>query len=188
METFPRDGGYRTTTDATKFWIPWYPFSARWWLPTERRPKRPNLCPIGHISARCWLRTKRRRNDQALSTMVDILARWWTLTPRLDGCYGVLWRAKRTTLFDTFCCPWATFSASWWLSTEQRPKRRETMRTNGKRPRPPTPSHETVAVSPFSAITFQLRPWVHSGHHICLLGCLLLPIPLPVVGKPRGIW
>ena len=31
---------------------------------------------------------------------------------------------------------------------------------NGKRTRPPTRPHETVAVSPFSAITFQLRPWV----------------------------
>ena len=34
---------------------------------------------------------------------------------------------------------------------------------NGKRPRPPTPSHETVAVSPSTAITFQLRHWVHAG-------------------------
>jgi len=59
-------------------------------------------------------------------------------------------------------------SAPWWLSTARRWKRRETMRTNGKRPRPPTRPHETVAVYPFSAITFQLRPWVHSGHHICL--------------------
>jgi len=43
------------------------------------------------------------------------------------------------------------FSARWWMRTARRPKRRETMRTNGKRPGPPTRPHETVAVSPSPA-------------------------------------
>jgi len=121
-----------------------------------RRPTRPDF--VANWQHFLWggCRLHDDRRDQILSTIVDNSARCWTLTPLLDGRYGVLRRAKRWTLFDAFCCRSATFSALWWLSTERRPKRRETMRTNGKRTRPPTRPHATVAVSPFCACQFSI--------------------------------
>ena len=52
---------------------------------------------------------------------------------------------------------------------------------NGKRPGPPTHRRDGSGIPPFSAITFQLRHRVHSGHHICLL---LLSSSLPAVFPP----
>jgi len=123
-----------------------------------RRPTRPDF--VANWQHFLWggCRLHDDRRDQILSTIVDNSARCWTLTPLLDGRYGVLIQAKRSTLFDKFWIPWYPFSARWWLSTERRPKRRETMRTNGKRTGPPTPSHETVAVYPSPArANFQLQ-------------------------------
>ena len=59
-----------------------------------------------------------------------------------------------------FWIPWYPFSARWWLPTVRRAEATRGDADNGKQPGPPTRPHETVAVSPFSAITFQLRPWV----------------------------
>ena len=101
----------------------------------------------------------RRRNDQILSPIGDKTARWWMLTTLLDGRYGVFRddRSDRPYL-RTFCRPWSTFSCA-MVAAERRPTRSEAMRTNGKRSRWATPSHETVAVSPSTECQFSFAVW-----------------------------
>ena len=123
-----------------------------------RRPTRPDF--VANWQHFLWggCRLHDDRRDQILSTIVDNSARCWTLTPLLDGRYGVLIQAKRSTLFDTFLSPIGDISALWWLSTNRTTTaKREGCGPTENDPDPP-PTDATVAVYPSPArANFQLQ-------------------------------
>jgi hypothetical protein len=117
-----------------------------------------------------------------LSTIVDNSARCWTLTPLLDGRYGVLIQAKRSTLFDTFLSPIGDISALWWLSTNRTTTaKREGCGPTENDPDPP-PTDGTVAVYPHSP----------RSHFSCVIGsirgiiyaCSCCPLPFLLFSLP----
>ena len=121
-----------------------------------RRPTRPNF--VANWQHFLWDGC-RQLGDDATKFCLP-----WETNPR-DG--GLLLRCSMVaTVFCSdqrerpyltrFCIPWYTFLRCGVYRIERRPKRREAMRTNGKRTRPPTRPHETVAVSPFSACQFSI--------------------------------